>query len=213
MISMRKEKTRKNTDSPYEEVIRRNSDMVYRLAFSLVRTRSDADDIYQEVFLRYVQKEPAFQGAEHEKAWFLRVTINCCKNFWKSPWMLRRVPMESGKMADAAAKKEASIYGMDDSSAALIDAVKRLPAKYRVVIHLFYYEDLSVEEIGKLTGAKASMGAGRPSCPDREEQHQPGNHNAGGSHPFSGKRGGNHHLDAGCGRQHTGFGTRRDGFV
>ena len=56
MISMRKEKTRKNTDSPYEEVIRRNSDMVYRLAFSLVRTSSDADDIYQEVFLRYVQK-------------------------------------------------------------------------------------------------------------------------------------------------------------
>lgn len=64
--------------------------------------------------------------------------------------------MESGEMADAAAKKEASVYGMDDGSAALIDAVKRLSVKYRAVIHLFYYEDLSVEEIGKLTGAKAS---------------------------------------------------------
>lgn len=135
----------------YEEVIRRNSDMVYRLAYSLVKTRADADDIFQEVFLRYMQNAPAFQGAEHEKAWFLRVTMNCCKNFWKSPWTRRRVALEREEMEQGGLSCE-----LDDDSAALVDAVKQLSKKYRIVIHLFYYEELSIEEIAKLTNAKAS---------------------------------------------------------
>lgn len=147
---MKKPKTQQ-TVTIYEEVIRRNSDMVYRLAYSLVKTRADADDIFQEVFLRYMQNAPAFQGAEHEKAWFLRVTMNCCKNFWKSPWTRRRVALECEEMEQGGLFCE-----LDDDSAALVDAVKQLSKKYRIVIHLFYYEELSIEEIAKLTNAKAS---------------------------------------------------------
>ena len=147
---MKKQKTQQ-TEAIYEEVIRRNSDMVYRLAYSLVKTRADADDIFQEVFLRYMQNAPAFQGAEHEKAWFLRVTMNCCKNFWKSPWTRRRVALEREEMEQGGLSCE-----LDDDSAALVDAVKQLSKKYRIVIHLFYYEELSIEEIAKLTNAKAS---------------------------------------------------------
>ena len=147
---MKKPRTQQ-TETIYEEVIRRNSDMVYRLAYSLVKTRADADDIFQEVFLRYMQNAPAFQGAEHEKAWFLRVTMNCCKNFWKSPWMRRRVALEREEMEQGGLSCE-----LDDDSAALVDAVKQLSKKYRIVIHLFYYEELSIEEIAKLTNAKAS---------------------------------------------------------
>lgn len=58
-----------------------------RLAYSLVKQKFDADDIHQEVFIRYLRKKPIFQNQENEKAWFLRVTINCCKNHWKSAWM------------------------------------------------------------------------------------------------------------------------------
>ncbi len=151
MNSMRMEKSKENLEASYEDVIRRNSDSVYRLAFSLVKTRSDADDIYQEVFLRYVQKEPEFQNTEHEKAWFLRVTINLCKNFWKSPWMRRRAAMECDKM-----QTDAFSYETAGDDSALIDTVKQLPNKYRVVIHLFYYEELSVAEIAGITGAKES---------------------------------------------------------
>ncbi len=144
----------------YEAVIWRNSTMVYRLAYALVKTRADADDIYQEVFLRYMQKAPVFESAEHERAWFLRVTINCSKNFWKSPWMQRKVAMEIEDMEKAAARNEERIgelmYEIDEKASVLIDTVKQLSGKYRVVIHLFYYEELSVEEIGKITGAKAS---------------------------------------------------------
>lgn len=69
------------------KIIETYSDMVYRLAFAAVKNRFDADDIHQEVFVRYLKNVPVFQNAEHEKAWFLRVTINCCKNHWKSAWI------------------------------------------------------------------------------------------------------------------------------
>lgn len=106
MNSTRREEIKENTESFYEEVIRRNSETVYRLAYSLVRSRSDANDIYQEVFLRYVRKKPVFDGQEHEKAWFLRVTVNCCKNYWKSPWMQRRSGLEEGVLEKKHWKKE-----------------------------------------------------------------------------------------------------------
>ena len=62
------------------------SPMVYRLAYALVKSRVDADDIHQEVFLRYLKYQPSFENAEHEKAWFIRVTTNQCKNWWKTAW-------------------------------------------------------------------------------------------------------------------------------
>ncbi|MBQ2448575.1 MAG: hypothetical protein II270_00910 [Peptococcaceae bacterium] len=60
--------------------------MVYRLAYARMQNRHDADDIFQEVFLRYIRRAPVFESYEHGKAWFLRTTINCCKNMWMSAW-------------------------------------------------------------------------------------------------------------------------------
>jgi RNA polymerase sigma-70 factor (ECF subfamily) len=64
-----------------EKVIRYYSAMVYRLAFARTGTKHDADDVFQEVFFRYVKKKPVFQDEEHRKAWLIRVTINCSNNF------------------------------------------------------------------------------------------------------------------------------------
>ena len=69
-----------------DRIVDTYSDMVYKLAYAQVRNKNDADDIYQEVFLRYVRKKPAFESTENEKAWFIRVTVNCCKNFWNTPF-------------------------------------------------------------------------------------------------------------------------------
>lgn len=155
-------------ENTYEEVITRNSDMVYRLAYSLVRTRADADDIYQEVFMRYIKAGPVFDNEGHEKAWLVRVTVNCCKNYWKSPWMRRRAAFHEETALyekEAAGEKMCTvdsglIWGEGEvgnsEEQLLIETVKELPEKYRVVIHLFYYEEMSVEEIGKITGMKAS---------------------------------------------------------
>lgn len=106
--------------------------------------------------MRYMQKDPIFESVEHEKAWFLRVTINCSKNFWKSPWLQRRVAMDMEDMDETVAKNTELMYGEGEETSILIDIVKQLSRKYRVVIHLFYYEELSVEEIAKITKAKAS---------------------------------------------------------
>lgn len=73
-------------DNSQTEMIKLYSDTVYRLAFSLVRNRYDADDIHQEVFVRFLHKKPEFANKEHERAWFIRVTVNCCKNYCKTAW-------------------------------------------------------------------------------------------------------------------------------
>lgn len=85
----------------------------------------------------------------------MRVTINCCKNFWRSPWMQRRRALESGVLEREAS--EADVFReTSDGDQLLIETVRRLPEKYRAVIHLFYYEELSVEEIGRITDSKES---------------------------------------------------------
>ncbi len=129
-------------------VIQRYSDMVYRLAFSLVKNKYDAEDIHQEVFVRYLCKKPLFESAEHEKAWFLRVTINLCKNLWKTAWKQKFTQLDEADIANMPAE--------NPPETGIIESVKKLPQKYRIVIHLFYYEELSVEEIAKLLHKKAS---------------------------------------------------------
>lgn len=154
--------------------IEKYSNMVYRLAFSLVKNEYDADDVYQDVFLQYIQKNPHFQSEEHKKAWFLRVTINRCKNLFKTAWMLKVMGVQNDESMDAATgelsihmvkgavgSEGISVPSAEDEFLAkqqdeLIKLVKTLPSKYRVVIHLFYCEDLSVEEISVILKKKPS---------------------------------------------------------
>lgn len=127
-----------------EWVVRTYADMVYRLAFARTGNRSDADDIFQEVFLRYVKSPPVCETEEHRKAWLLRVTVNCAGKFHRSFWQRFTGPME----------EEGTWTQQEDRD--LSTQLKKLPEKYRMVLHLFYYEELPVEKIAALTGAKQS---------------------------------------------------------
>ncbi len=127
-----------------EIVVKTYADMVYKLAFSQVHTRIDADDIFQEVFYRYFKKMPCFESEEHQKAWLIRVTINCSKKYWASAWKRKTVALADDIMTSAAED-----YGLDE-------ALQKLPPKYRAVIHLFYYEGYQVEQIGKILKVKQS---------------------------------------------------------
>lgn len=69
-----------STDNEIEETLNKYSLMVYRLAYFQTGTRHDADDIYQEVFLRLIKVNPSFESEEHRKAWLIRVTVNCCNS-------------------------------------------------------------------------------------------------------------------------------------
>ena len=127
-----------------EQAIRRYADLVYHLAFARTGSRADADDVFQEVFLRYVRRKPVFRDEEHRKAWLIRVTINCAKSFWNSAWIRKMQPLTEDIVCEMP--EEQALYA----------ALQRLPAKYREVIHLFYYEGYSTDEIARLLRRKSS---------------------------------------------------------
>ena len=140
-------------DDSLQQTIELYSPMVYRLAYSLVKSRADADDIHQEVFVKYIKNAPCFENAEHEKAWFIRVTTNQCKNWWKSAWKRKIIFLSEYNEEDRETFLSQSIH---EERHDIIDVVRSLPQKYRVVIHLFYYEQLSVEEIAGILEMKPS---------------------------------------------------------
>lgn len=131
-------------DDCVENVVRYYADMVYRLAFARTGTKYDADDIFQEVFLRYVTKRPAFKSEEHRKAWLLRVTVNCSNKFWNSFWK-KKVQGLTGDLVFA-----------EQETVELYEELQKLPPKYREVVHLFYYEDMPLEEISRVLKRKNS---------------------------------------------------------
>ena len=124
--------------SELEEVMKRYQNMVFRLAYSYTRSRSDAQDLCQEVFLRYFCSPPPFASEEHRRAWLLRVTVNSCKNHLSSWWVRRTVPLD-----DRIPMPEPEYLALDE-------ALRQLVEKDRLVLHLFYYEDCSTRQIAKL---------------------------------------------------------------
>lgn len=131
-------------DPKIEHVIDKYYDMVYKLAYARTRDRHDAEDVLQEVFLRYIRRKPEFNGDEHEKAWFLRVTINCSKNLFATFSKHRTVSLVENTV------------GATDEERCLEEFLSKLPQKYLTVIHLFYYEDLKILEISRLLNIKES---------------------------------------------------------
>ncbi len=125
-------------------VVEKYANMVYKLAFARVKNRNDADDIFQEVFLTFVRRNPKFENEEHEKAWFIRVTINCSKDFWK--YQNRRNHDELNE----------NIEGETPEEEILTEYLDKLPEDYRIIIHLFYYEDMPTKDIAKAMAKKES---------------------------------------------------------
>lgn len=139
-----------------EEVIDRYADMVYRLALLQVKNRTDADDIFQEVFVRLVKHIHKLQDWEHVKAWLIRVTTNCSKKHFTRYWNKNVSLLEDAESIREEAWVEDAGYEAAENGEILFRAVKKLPEKYRVAIHLFYFEELSVAQIAAATGQKES---------------------------------------------------------
>lgn len=130
-----------DTSDCINDVIDEYADMVYKLAYSNMKNKSDAEDVFQDVFLKYIRKKPHFYDEEHAKAWFIRVTINCCKDIWKSSWNRRIQPLDDNVLSIVKSEVEEENI--------LEEFLSQLSPKYHTVIHLFYYEDMSISEISK----------------------------------------------------------------
>ena len=129
-----------------EEIVKKYSDMIYGVAMRYVRNRTDAEDVYSDVFYRYFRRERTFDHEEHRKAWLLRVTINCSKEFLAN----RKYGEEydddifgDETFVDVAADRLNDIL-------AVREALVKLREEYREVIELHYFNGLKVEEIAQM---------------------------------------------------------------
>nr|WP_178710030.1 sigma-70 family RNA polymerase sigma factor [uncultured Blautia sp.] len=117
------------------------SDMIRRLCMIHLKNYADTEDIFQTVFLKYVLSSVVFENKEHEKAWFIRVTINACKDLLKSFFRSRITSLD--EILEQAAD-------MQEENKEVLEAVLSLPSKYRDVVYLHYYEGYTAPEIGRL---------------------------------------------------------------
>ena len=123
-----------------EYVIRSYQDMVYRIAFICCKNASDAEDIMQDVFFRYLKNKTGFKSEEHLKAWLIRVTVNASKSLLRSAWFRKTTALPEKEIPHIEEQTKPDAYY----------AVMSLPEKYRSVVILYYYEEYTVGEIAKI---------------------------------------------------------------
>lgn len=127
--------------------IEQYADTVKRICIVHLKNHADTEDIFQIVFLKYALSSAVFENTEHEKAWFIRVTINACRDLLRSFFRSRTVPL------DVLADQEAPSFA---DNREVLDAVLSLPAKYRDVVYLHYYEGYTAPQIGEILGKKTN---------------------------------------------------------
>ena len=135
------------TDDCFEEVMERYSDLIYRVAYANVKIKADADDVFQEVWCRYYQKNITYDSEEHRRNWLINVTLKCCKKIYSSVRYKRTILTDDlSLLQNKLPRKDFEIY----------HTVINLPEKYRIPIYLYYYEGFSVNEISEMTGTNSS---------------------------------------------------------
>ena len=134
----------------WDDLVEEYQTMLYRIAFSNMKNRADAEDVVQEAFLRYMKDEKPILNREHEKAWLIRTTIHICMDILKSSWHRRTVALDESLTAET--RSVWLPYQIKDDRT--LEAVLQLPVHYRNPIYLFYYEDYSIQEIAGVLNEK-----------------------------------------------------------
>lgn len=121
-----------------KEIFSRQFKHVYTTAIMYMKNPDDAEDIAQDVFVKYIRKRIKFKDEAHEKAWFIKVTVNRCKDVLRSYY---RKNVELGEIPEGI---------VNDNDNAVLHALMSLPEKYREVLYAYYYEGYSTKEISRL---------------------------------------------------------------
>lgn len=119
------------------------ADTVKRICMVHLKNRADTEDIFQNVFLKYILSSEVFENPEHEKAWLIKVTVNACRDLLRSVFRKRTVSLDT-----LIEKPQADQEEFRD----VLEAVLSLPSKYKDVVYLYYYEGYKAEEIGRILG-------------------------------------------------------------
>lgn len=133
------------SEQEVEQAIELYSDMIRRICLLHLNNHEDTEDVLQEVFLKYVLHSVGFESKEHEKAWLIRVTLNACKDLKRRLFRHSTVPL------DVLSEEAASVM---PEQMEILEVVLSLPAKYKDVIYLHYYEGYTAREIGTMLHKK-----------------------------------------------------------
>lgn len=131
----------------YENTVNKYADMVFRIALNECKNREDAEDVVQNTFLKLLQNKKAFASEKHQKHWLIRVTVNECHSLFTSPWRQKTQSLDA---------VEYQLAGETPEHSDLFYAVMELPAKYRNIVYLYYYEEYSIREISEILKMKES---------------------------------------------------------
>ncbi len=132
------------SEAETDRAIAQYSDMVQRICLCHLKSPADTDDVFQNVFLKYLLYDGGFDSPEHEKAWFIRVTLNACKDHLKSLFRRRTLPLDQWEEPAAVEPEHREV----------LEAVLALPEKYRDAIYLHYYEGYSALELASILHTK-----------------------------------------------------------
>lgn len=140
-----------------QELMEKYRHNLYAVAFNICKSPDDADDVVQETFIQYYITKKDFDDEQHIRAWLIRVAINKAKNVTNTFWRKNRVSLEEYM-------ETLAFESTEDSD--LFESVLKLPEKYRIAIHLYYFEDYSTGEIAdilkiSLSNVKARLSRGR----------------------------------------------------
>lgn len=125
-----------------EDSVERYADMVYRVSMTITKNQHDAQDVFQETFLRLVKYKETIQSEEHLKAWLIRVASNCAKTLASDIWNNRTQGMDEAMTGDLTYEQK--------EQGTLMKYMKKLPPKYALPLYLFYYEEYSIQEIADI---------------------------------------------------------------
>ncbi|MBR2131706.1 MAG: RNA polymerase sigma factor [Oscillospiraceae bacterium] len=128
------------SEQEMNKAIEQYSDMIFRLCMVNLKHHQDAEDIFQTVFLKYATHSKPFDSPEHEKAWFIRVTINACRDLIRSFFRSRTVLEDNMTVLTDTTPEQYAV----------LESIWSLPKPYREVVYLHFYEGYSAPEIGKI---------------------------------------------------------------
>lgn len=129
----------------FEELYQRYANDVLRLCYFYLGDRQRAEDVCQDVFVRLITNAPVLQEGR-EKAWLLKVALNRCRDLWRGAWV-KRVVLGSPKFELVPAPDE---IGKLTDQQELMSAINQLPASFKEVILLHYYQGYGITEIAEM---------------------------------------------------------------
>ncbi len=135
---------REITAQDFEYYVKSFSGVVFRTAMCYMKNKADADDIMQEVFLKFYTSDTYFVNDAHAKAWLIKVTANMCRNMLKNPWRRFTQPIEAAENMILEDKKDNG----------LVSVIMKMKSKNRIVLYMHYFEGYSTREIAEILGIK-----------------------------------------------------------